>query len=111
MHANNFVVNECGNRHAVKHILELLPQPNAIPIFALVVKPVNPVNLATLVVAPKQEEVLFEFNFVGQQQNYCFKRLLTPVDIVTKEKIVCLGRKSPILKQSQQVRKLPVDIT
>jgi hypothetical protein len=66
MHANYFVVNECCNRHAVKHILEFLPKSNAISILAFVVESINSIYLATFMVASKEEEVLFKFNFVGQ---------------------------------------------
>ena len=67
MHAENFIVDQSGNRHAVKHVLELLPQANRESILAFVVKTVNAVNLSTLVVATQKEEVFLEFDLVRQQ--------------------------------------------
>jgi hypothetical protein len=66
MHAQNFVVNKSCNRHAVENILKFFPKSDAVSVLALVIEPVNPVDLPTLVVPAEEEEVLLEFNFVGQ---------------------------------------------
>ncbi len=62
-------------------------------------------------VSPQQEEVLWVFDFVGQQKTDGFQRLLPPVHVVTQEQVVALWREAPILKQPQQVVVLPVDVT
>ena len=58
MHAENLVVDQGGNRHAVEHILELFPDADRVATLALVVETVDAVDLATLVVPSQQEEVL-----------------------------------------------------
>ena len=51
MHAENFVVDECGDWHAVEDILELFPDTDGVTAFALVVESVNAVDLPTFVIA------------------------------------------------------------
>ncbi len=72
MHAKNFVVNKSSDGHAVENILEFFPKSNAVSILALVVKSVNSVNLATLVISSQQEKVFLELYFVGKQQDNSF---------------------------------------
>ncbi len=50
MHAKNFVVNKCSNRHAVKNVLKLFPDSNAVLAIAFVVEPINSVDLPAFVV-------------------------------------------------------------
>ncbi len=106
VHAEDFVVDESCNRHAVEHILKLFPDADAVAALALVVKPVDSVDLTALVVASQQEEVLLEFYLVCEQQNYRLQRILAAVNIVTEEEIVSFRRESTIFKKSEKVRKL-----
>jgi len=69
MHAENFVVNQRGDGHAVENVLEFLPDTNAVAAFALVIEAVDSVNLAALVVASEQKEVLLELDLVREQQD------------------------------------------
>lgn len=62
-------------------------------------------------VSPQQEEVLWIFDFVGQQEADGFQRLLPPVHIVTQKQVVAFWREAPVLEQPQQVVVLPVDVT
>ena len=66
MHGEDLLVNDCGNRQAVEAIRESLPQLYVVPSFAFVVKSVDPVNGRTLMIASKDEEVLWVFDFVRQ---------------------------------------------
>jgi hypothetical protein len=50
VHAKNFVVNKCSNRHAVKNVLKLFPDSNAVLAIAFVVEPINSVDLPAFVV-------------------------------------------------------------
>lgn len=51
VHAKNFIVDQGSNRHAVKNVLELLPDSNAVAPLAFVVKPINAIDLPALMVA------------------------------------------------------------
>ena len=111
MHAENLVIDQGSDGHAVEHVLELLPDSDAVAALALIVESVNTVDLSALVVTSEQEEVLLEFDFVGQEQNDGLKGLLATVDVITQEEVVGIRRESAVLKQSQQISKLPVNIT
>lgn len=62
-------------------------------------------------ISPQQEEVLWIFDFVGQEETDSLQGLLPPVHIVTQKQVVALWREAPIFKQPQQVIVLPVDVT
>ena len=85
MHAKNFVVNKCSNRHAVKNVLKLLPDSNAVSALAFIVEPINSVDLPAFVVSAQKEEVLFVFKLICKQQDNGLKTLLATVNIVTQE--------------------------
>lgn len=111
MHAKDLVVNQSCNWHAVEHILELFPDTDAVAALALVVKPIDSIDLTALVVATKQKEVFLEFNLVCKQQNYRLQRILTAVNIVAEEKIISFRREGTIFKKSEKVRKLSMCVT
>ena len=67
MHAEDLVIYQGCNWHAVENILELFPDSNAVSSLAFVVETIDPVNLPALVIASEQEEVLFEFDLVCQE--------------------------------------------
>lgn len=83
VHAEDLVVNQSCDGHAVEHVLELLPDSNAVSALALVVESVNTVDLSTLVVTSQQEKVFLEFDFVGQKEDDSLEGLLATIDIVS----------------------------
>ena len=83
MHTQNFVINETGNRHAVEHVRECLPQAYIIAPFALIKEPVYAIDAGALVVATHHEEVRWILDFVGQEQHDALQTLLATVDVVT----------------------------
>ena len=70
MHAQNLVIDQSCDGHTVEDILELLPDTDGVAALALIVKAIDSVNLTTLVITSQEEEVLLEFDLVGQKQNY-----------------------------------------
>jgi hypothetical protein len=111
VHGEDFFVNDGGDRQAVEAVGEGFPQLDVVSSFTLVVKPVDTVDGGTLVVASQDEKVFRVFDFVGQQQADGFQGLFTSVDIVTKEKVVCLWGEAAVLKQTEKVVVLAVDIS
>ena len=73
MHAEYLVIDQGCNWHAVEHVLELFPDTDAVPPLALVVEPIDSVDLSALMVSTEQEKVLFEFHFIGEEQNHSLK--------------------------------------
>lgn len=62
-------------------------------------------------VSAKKKEVLRKLDFESQQQTYGFKRLFSSIDIISQKQIVCLRRKSTVLKETQQIKVLPMYVT
>ena len=85
MHTQDLIIDESGDGHAVKDVLELFPDADGVAAFALVVETVDSIDLAALMISSQQEEVLLELDFVGQEENDCLKRVLSSIDVVAKE--------------------------
>ncbi len=76
----------------------------------LIIKAVDPVNAGTLVVPTQNKKILWVLDLVRQQQANGLERLLSAVYVVAKEKVVCLWGKAAILKESEQVVVLSVNV-
>lgn len=138
MAAEDLLINDGRNREAVEAVSESLPQLYVEPAFTwgggkhshtrlepvcwfplrlcgftsltLVVETVDAVDRGALVVAPEQEEVLWIFDLVGQQETDGFQRLFPPVHVVSQEQVVGFWREAAVLKQPQQVCVLAMDV-
>ena len=110
MHTEDFIVNECCNWKAIKTVREYFPKLDVVPPFALVVEAVDAIDACTLVVTSEQKEIFWELDLVSEQETNGLKRLFSPIDVVTKEEIVCIRRETTVLKQSQKVVVLSMHI-
>lgn len=52
-------------------------------------------------VAPENEKVFRVFDLVGEEETDSLERLLPPIDVVAKEKIVCFWWEPAILEKSE----------
>lgn len=52
-------------------------------------------------VAPQEEEVFREFNFVAKQEAYAFYGLFSTINVVAQEQVIGVGRVAPILENFQ----------
>lgn len=110
MHSENLLINNSGNGKAVETIGESFPQLNIVATLALIVETVDAVDGGTLVVTSQDEKVLRVLDFVGEQKADCLERLLASVYVVTQEEVIGLGRKTTVLKESEQVIILTMNI-
>lgn len=108
MAAEDFLVDDRGNRQTVEAIREGLPEFDVVPSFTFVVKAVYPVYARALMIAAQQEEVLRVLDLVRQQQAYRLQGLLPSVNVVAQKQVVRLGWKTTVLEQPQKIRVLAV---
>ena len=101
MHAENFLVDQGGDRQAIEDVAKDAPESNGISTFALIVETIDSVDLGTFVISPEKEEVLRVLNLVAQKQADSFDGLLSTVDIVTEEKIVCFRWETTVFEDSE----------
>ena len=111
MHAENLLIDESSDWKSVEDITENLPESDGVPPLALIVETVDTVDLGTLVVASEEEEVLWILDLVAQEKGNSLNGLLTPIDVVSKEQVVCLRWESSVFKNSKQVIVLAMHIT
>ena len=111
MHAEDLIVDEGSDWHAVENILELLPDADGVATLALIIEAVDTIDLTALVIASQKEEVLLKLDLVCQEQDDSLEGVLSTVDVVTKEEVICLWREASVLEESQQVRELSVSVT
>jgi len=111
MHAHDLLVNDSTNGHAVEHVAELLPHLDVVASLALIIETVDSSDRSTLMITSQLEEILRKLDLVSHQQSNGFKTLLATIDIITQEDVVALRWKAPILKESQQIMILTMDVT
>lgn len=110
MHAQDLVVDDGSHGEAVKAVGEGLPEPDAEPALALVVEAVDAVDGGAFVVAPEEEEVVREFDLVGEEEAYRLDAVLPPVDVVAKEEVVRLRREATAFEQPEKVCELAMHV-
>ena len=99
MHAENFVVDESCDGQAIKAVCEDLPQLDAMAALTLVVEAVDAIDGGALVIASKQEEVLWILDLICKQEAHSLQRLLSTIDIVTQEQVVCIRWEPTVLEE------------
>ena len=62
-------------------------------------------------VASKKKEVFRILDLVGEQQADCLQGLLAPVDVVAEEEVVGVRREATVLKETEEVCVLSVDVS
>lgn len=106
MHAEDLVIDESRNWHAVEHVLEFLPDSDTVAPLALVIEAVHSVNLTALVVSAQQEKVFSVLDLVCHQEHDGLQGLSATVNIVSEEEVVGLWREASIFEKPQQVWEL-----
>ena len=66
MDAEDLVIHNRGDGHAVKHIIKLLPDLEAVSSFTFVAEPVDPIDRGALVVAPQHEKRVPMLGLIAQ---------------------------------------------
>ena len=62
-------------------------------------------------VSTKDEKVFRILDLVCEEEAYGFEGLLTPVDIIAEEEVVCFWWETPIFEKSQKVIVLTMNVT
>lgn len=111
MHREDLLVDDGSDWQAVEAVCECLPQLDVVPSLAFVVESIDSIDRCALVVSAQDEEVLGVFDLVRKQQADGLQALLASINVIAQEEVVCLWRKPPILKETQQVVVLAMYIT
>jgi hypothetical protein len=100
VHGEDLLVDNSGYRQAVEAVGKSLPELDVVAALALVVESVDTVDRGAFVVTAENEEVFGIFDLVRKQQADGLKGLLATVDVVSKEEVICLGRKATVFEQT-----------
>lgn len=111
MHGEDFFVNDSSDWQAVKAVGERFPQFDVVSPFAFVIETVDTVDGRALMVPAEDEKVFRVLDFVRQQETDSLERLFTSINVVSKKEIVSFRRETAVLKQTQEIVVLSVDIT
>ena len=68
MHCKDLFVDDCCDGQAIKAVGESLPQLDIVPPLALIIEPVNTIDRGTFMVTSKDEEILWIFDLVREEQ-------------------------------------------
>ena len=111
VHADDLVVDDGAAGEAVEGVAEGLPKLDGEAAAALVVEAVDAVDAGALVVAAEDKEVLRILDLVGEEEAHDLEGLLATVDVVAEEQVIGLGGESTVLKQTEEVCVLSMDVT
>ena len=85
MHAHNFLVNKCNQRHMVEALIESLPESNFVSSLDFVEETVDSGNGLAFVVTSKNDDLLWIPNFKSEEETDDFAGLSTSIDVITHE--------------------------
>lgn len=110
MHTEDLVVDQGWNWQVVEQVDEKLPELHVVTAFALVPETVDFWNVLAFVIATKHVNHVWVLDFVAEKETNGFDALFTSINIVAQEEISCLRRAPSVVKESQKVKELPVNI-
>lgn len=80
-------------------------------ILTFIVETIDAIDWGAFMVTPEQEEVLWVFDFVGQQKTDSLEWLFAPINIISKEQVVTFRRIATIFKEPEKIIVLSMDVT
>ena len=108
MHTDDSVINDSRYRQTLKAVRKCPPETDAIPALALIIKPIDLVDVVCFVISSKEEEVVGIFDFICEKKANALNALLSPIHVIAmgeyypekvpQKQVVCLLRRSPILE-------------
>jgi len=110
MRTEDLLIHDGSTGETVETIGKGLPKLNPKTALAFVIETVDAVDGGTLVISSEDEEVFGVFDFIGQKETDGLEGLLTTVNIIAQEDVIGLGGESTILKKTEEVVVLTVDI-
>lgn len=84
--------------------------PEIIVKFTFVIKSVNSIDWRAFVIASQKKKVPWILNFISQKKANSFKWVFSSIDIITQKEVVALRREFAVIKQSQKVWVLAMNI-
>lgn len=110
MYAEDLARNNSRDGQGVEAVDEGLPNLDVASTLAFIVESVDTCDVGAFVVAAKEEEVLWELEFVAEQQQDGLERLLPAIDVVSEEEKVGARGETTHLEHADQIRILTVHI-
>jgi len=110
MRTENLLIHHSSTGKAIETIGKSLPKLNSKTALTLVIEPVNAVNGGALVISSKDEEIFGVFDLIRQKEANGLERLLPTVHVIPQEDVIGLGGESAVLKKTEEVIVLPVNI-
>ena len=110
MHTKDFVIDQRRDWQVVEQVNKLFPKFHVVTTFALVPETVDFRYVLALMVTTKHINHVWVLDFVAEKEADGLDALFTPVHIVTQEEISSIRRAPCVVKETQKVEVLPVNI-
>ena len=112
METEDSIVNDSGQRKVVKKLSEVDPDVRVTVLAkALIVEAVHLGDLTDLVVSTENGQSILKTHFQGDKESNSLYGVVSAIDIISHEKVVCVWGLSAYLEKFLQVVELSVDIT
>ena len=106
------LLNQRGQGKEIEKIREVLPDVGvAVFTKTLIVETVNLCNLSRLVVTTSNSHAIRITNLESEEQGHGLNRVVTTIDVITHEKIVCLRGLATNSEELNKIVELTVNIT
>jgi len=110
MRTKDLLIHDGGTGETIETIGKGLPELDPKTALAFVIETVDAVDGGALVISSKDEEIFGVFDLIRQKEAYGLEGLLTTVDIIPQENVIGLGGEPSILKKTEEVVVLTVDV-
>jgi hypothetical protein len=111
VHTKDLFIDNGSAGKTVEAVGKGLPELDTETSFALVIKSIDPIDGSALVISTQNEKVFGVLDLVRQEQANGFQTLLSAVHIVSQKDVIGLGREPTILKETQEIVILSVNVT
>jgi len=112
VHAQDSLVNDCGERYIVEHVYENTPQGYIIPSLTLIIKTIYSVYWFTFMISSEHKHFIRVTYLICKQQTYSLYTLISSINIITYyNPFILRGSTSYCLHDSNKVIELSVKVT
>lgn len=112
METEDLVLNQSCKWQVVKEVSEVLPNIGiAVLAKALIIESIDLGDLTRLMVTTEDGDSVFIADLEGDKKSHSLNTVVSTVNIVTHEKVVCVGAVSTNAEKLHQVMELTMNIT
>ena len=85
VHTDNLIIDDSRAREAIEGVTKCLPELDAEPAAALVIKAIDAINSSAFMVSAQYKKVFGVLDLIGEQETHHLEGLLATIDVIAQE--------------------------